>query len=45
VFINTRAMVDREYAARINAEADAMLKEYTVKADAVFAGVYSALRD
>jgi formiminotetrahydrofolate cyclodeaminase len=45
VFINTKAMADREYAEKINEEADAMLKDYTVKADAVFAGVYSALRD
>jgi formiminotetrahydrofolate cyclodeaminase len=45
VFINTRAMADKEYAAKVNEEADATLKEYTVKADAVFASVYSALRD
>jgi formiminotetrahydrofolate cyclodeaminase len=43
VFINTKAMADREYAAKVNEEADAMLKEYTVKADAVFAsGIFRA---
>ena len=44
VFINTKAMADKEYAAKINDEADEMLKECTVKADEVFGKVYSGLR-
>ena len=44
VFINTKSMADKEYAAEVNAEADKMLNEYTVRADEVFAEVYSGLR-
>lgn len=44
VFINTKAMKDRESAERINDEADSMLFEYTVKADTVYAQVQASLR-
>lgn len=44
VFINTKAMKDRELAERIDAEADEMLNEYTAKADQVFAQVNESLR-
>lgn len=44
VFINTKIMKDRELAEKIEAEADAMLLEYTVKADEVYACVFSTLR-
>ena len=36
VFINTKAMTDREYAEEINKKAKAMLKEYNKLADEVF---------
>jgi formiminotetrahydrofolate cyclodeaminase len=44
VFINTKSMVDRDNAAKIEAEADALLKEYTKKAETVAAGVCQKLR-
>ncbi|MEE0741841.1 MAG: cyclodeaminase/cyclohydrolase family protein [Emergencia sp.] len=44
VFINTKSMKDRALAAEIEEKADRMLMEYTVKADEVFANVYSQLR-
>jgi formiminotetrahydrofolate cyclodeaminase len=39
VFINTMAMTDRDYANEVNAEANAMLDHYTVRADALYAEV------
>ncbi|MEF9922877.1 MAG: cyclodeaminase/cyclohydrolase family protein [Anaerovoracaceae bacterium] len=44
VFINTNSMLDKDYAKRINDEADEMLREYTMKADEVFASVFHRLR-
>jgi Methenyl tetrahydrofolate cyclohydrolase len=44
VYINTNSMADKELAARLNDEADQMLREYTIKADEVYASVYSRLR-
>jgi formiminotetrahydrofolate cyclodeaminase len=44
VFINTKAMKDRDYAEKINKEADELLAEYEAKADSIFAGVKSRLR-
>lgn len=44
VFINTKSMKDRELAAELEEKADGMLREYTVKADEVFAVVYGRLR-
>lgn len=44
VFINTKSMKDRELAEKIDAEADEMLMEYTMKADEVFASVFHELR-
>ena len=40
VYINTKAMTDREYAGKINSEADALLKEYAEKADNIVSVVY-----
>ena len=40
VYINTKSMADREYAGKINSEADAILKEYVPKADDIVAKVY-----
>ena len=39
VFINTRAMTDREYAEVTNARVKAMLAAYEIKADALYAEV------
>lgn len=44
IFINTKSMADKEYAAELNAKADAMIEKYTKIADEVFAGVNGRLR-
>ncbi|MDR1128720.1 MAG: cyclodeaminase/cyclohydrolase family protein [Treponema sp.] len=44
VFINTKAMKDRAYAEKLNADADRLLAEYEAKADAVFVQVKEQLR-
>ncbi|MDR0917563.1 MAG: cyclodeaminase/cyclohydrolase family protein [Oscillospiraceae bacterium] len=44
VFINTKSMTDRAYAADIEAEADALLSKYTALADEIYAGVVARLR-
>lgn len=44
VFINTKSMKDRELAEKIDREADEMLREYTMKADEIFASVFHELR-
>ena len=44
VFINTKSMADKEYAAELNAKADAMLEKYTKIADDIFASVTARLR-
>lgn len=44
VFINTKAMKDRAYAEKLNADADRLLAEYEAKADVIFAGVKAQLR-
>ena len=44
VFINTKSMADKEYAAELNAKADAMLEQYTKIADDIFASVTARLR-
>ena len=44
VFINTKSMTDREYAAKTEAEADAMLDKYCAIADEVFSAVSGRLR-
>jgi formiminotetrahydrofolate cyclodeaminase len=43
VYINTKAMKDRDYAEGINREASALLTEYEARADVVFAGVKTQL--
>ena len=40
VFINTKAMTDREYACKVNAEADALLEKYVAKAGEIVTKVY-----
>ena len=44
VFINTKSMTDKAYAAEIEAEADAMLQKYCALADEIYAGVVAKLR-
>ena len=44
VFINTKSMKDRDYAAAIEREADDLLDKYCRKADEVYAGVVARLR-
>lgn len=44
VFINTKAMKDREYAEEINAHAEAMLEKYTAAADEIYGSVFARLR-
>lgn len=39
VFINTKSMADKDYAASVNAEAEQMLTAYEAKADRIFAAV------
>ena len=44
VYINTKAMADRTYAAELNARADAMLAHYPSIADEVFQTVQARLK-
>lgn len=44
VYINTKSMQDRAYAAELNDRADQMLETYTKRAEAVFAEVKARLR-
>lgn len=44
VFINTKSMTDRAYAAEIEKEADALLDEYCALADKIYAEVSGKLR-
>ena len=45
VFINTKAMTDREYAGQINDEANALLEKYVAKAGEIVAKVYAKVCD
>ena len=45
VYINTKAMTDKEYADKINRETDALLAEYEPLADRVFADVKTKLKN
>lgn len=44
VFINTKSMVNREYAEKLNQEAEEMIATYSAKADAVFTNVKDRLK-
>ena len=44
VFINTQSMVDRDYAAVIESEADALLNKYCTLADEIYNNVAARLR-
>jgi formiminotetrahydrofolate cyclodeaminase len=45
VFINTRAMADKTYAAKVNQQANAMLAEYCPLADEIYINVAGRLID
>lgn len=44
VFINTKSMTDKAYAAQIEEEADALLSKYCAKADEIYDSVVKRLR-
>jgi methenyltetrahydrofolate cyclohydrolase len=44
VFINTKSMTDKAYAAKIEAEADGLLNKYCAQADKIYQSVISRLR-
>jgi formiminotetrahydrofolate cyclodeaminase len=44
VFINTKSMSDKSYAAGIEAEADELLSKYCAKADEIYDSVIKRLR-
>lgn len=44
VYINTKSMKNREYAAELNRKCDEMLAVYTVKADEIFRNVLGRLK-
>ena len=44
VFINTKAMTDREYAEELNKEANGMLEKYTALADDIYDSVAGRLK-
>ena len=44
VYINTKSMKDRKYAEKTNAKSDAMLREFTEKADAMIKQVFESMR-
>ena len=44
VYINTKSMANKEYAAELNAKCDAMLEKYTKIADEVFESVLGRLK-
>ncbi|MDR0905985.1 MAG: cyclodeaminase/cyclohydrolase family protein [Oscillospiraceae bacterium] len=44
VYINTKSMTDRNYAAALEKECDAILAEYTLKAENISSSVYQKLR-
>ncbi len=44
VFINTKSMTDKEYAQKIETEADGLLEKYCAQADKIYESVISRLR-
>ena len=44
VYINTKSMINREYAEELNRKCDEMLAVYTVKADEIFRNVLGRLK-
>ena len=44
VFINTKSMADKEYAASLNEKEDKMIADYSKKADEIFEAVNARLR-
>ena len=44
VYINTKSMANKEYAAELNTKADAMLEKYCPMADEIFDSVLGRLK-
>lgn len=44
IYINTKALKDREYAEQMNNKSDAMLEEYMAKADKIIEYVFGTLK-
>ncbi len=44
IYVNTRSMTDRAYAAKLNAKADGMLEKYPAMADGIFEQVLTRLK-
>lgn len=44
VYINTKSMKDREYAEKLNAKADALIREYSEKADMMIKQIFESMR-
>jgi formiminotetrahydrofolate cyclodeaminase len=44
IYINTKTLADVEYAKKLNDETDAMIAEYTAKADAIYERVLAELK-
>ena len=44
VYINTKSLKDREFAAKANEKSDAMLKKYMAKADEIIGAVFATLK-
>ena len=44
VYINTKSMANKEYAAELNAKADAMLEKYVPMAEEIFQSVLGRLK-
>lgn len=44
IYINTKALKDREYAEQMNEKSDVMLKEYMAKADGIIEAVFASLK-
>ena len=44
VYINTKSMKDREYAEKLNAKADALIREYSEMADVMIKQIFESMR-
>ncbi len=44
VFINTKSMTDKDYAKKIETEADGLIEKYSAQADKIYESVVSRLR-
>ncbi len=44
IFINTKSMADRDYAASLDAQAEAMITDYSARADIIYEKVFNKIR-